>query len=77
MTESKLSATPKHTDRDEIDRAVHARDGRTIGHTLGGKRPCALEGCRGMRMSVRWPDGKLTYPCTDGMSWDGEAWWIR
>ena len=27
---------------------------------------CTLEGCGGTRLSVRWPDGKRTYPCAKG-----------
>lgn len=29
-------------------------------------RPCSLEGCTGVRMYVKWPDGKHTYPCSKG-----------
>ncbi len=37
------------------------------GHTTGTFRACQLEGCTGTRVGVRWPDGKLTWPCTKGM----------
>ena len=40
---------------------------RQRGIPTGSGRICNLEGCSGMRIGVRWPDGKLTFPCTDGM----------
>jgi len=33
----------------------------------GSTRYCALEGCNGDRIYVRWPDGKLTMPCSKGL----------
>ena len=41
------------------------RDGTTEGRVVG-YRDCTLEGCRGTRIGVRWPDGKLTWPCSKG-----------
>jgi len=38
------------------------------GVTTGGERPCTMEGCPGKRIAVRWPDGRLTWPCTKGMN---------
>ena len=35
-------------------------------------RPC-FEGCRGKRVSVRWPDGSISYPCTAGMDMESFA----
>ena len=29
-------------------------------------RRCQMEGCTGMRIHVKWPDGKSTYPCSKG-----------
>lgn len=37
------------------------------GATTGTFRGCQMEGCRGTRIGVRWPDGKMTWPCTKGM----------
>ena len=37
------------------------------GVCTGGEHRCALEGCRGHRIAVRWSDGKHTFPCTKGM----------
>ena len=31
-------------------------------------RPCTLEGCKGVRIHVKWPDGHSTYPCSKGCS---------
>ena len=49
---------------------VVSRDGISKGKTTGGERICSMEGCRGTRLGVRWRDGKLTWPCTHGMTWD-------
>jgi len=37
------------------------------GILLTGRRFCRLEGCTGQRMGVRWPGGKVTWPCSKGM----------
>ena len=37
------------------------------GAPTGGAYACQQEGCRGRRISVRWPDGRITRPCTKGM----------
>lgn len=26
-----------------------------------------MEGCNGRRLGVKWPDGRVTYPCTKGL----------
>ncbi len=31
------------------------------GLTTGGIRPCTLEGCRGDRIAVRWPNGERSH----------------
>jgi len=46
---------------------VLSRDRNTRGRTTGGVRPCTLEACRGLRIGVRWPNGRLTWPCSEGM----------
>ena len=53
-----------------LGEVVISRDGISKGKTTGGERQCTMEGCRGNRVGVRWPDGKLTFPCTHGMNWD-------
>lgn len=56
---------------------VVSRDGKTRGKLTGGNRPCQLESCGGSRLATRWEDGSLTYPCTKGMQWTGDAWRIQ
>jgi hypothetical protein len=46
---------------------VLSRDSKLEGTPTGGSRPCQLEGCRGLRIAVRWPDKSITYPCTKGL----------
>ena len=44
------------------------RGGRgKAGRLTGGTRVCRLEGCGGLRIGVRWPDGTITWPCVRGM----------
>lgn len=52
-----------------IDRSkrVYSLDGRASGRIVGGGDFCRLEGCAGVRVSVRWSDGKLTRPCSKGL----------
>lgn len=49
------------------NRKVYSRDGRASGRIVGGGDICRLEGCTGVRVSVRWSDGKLTRPCFKGL----------
>ena len=43
------------------------RDGTIQGIIINpNSRKCAMEGCTGMRIHVKWPDGKSTYPCSKG-----------
>lgn len=46
---------------------VWNRDGTQRGVRTGATRVCSMEGCTGERIVVRWPDGKITYPCSKGM----------
>jgi len=50
-----------------LPKKVRSRDGKQSGVCTGSSRPCRLEGCTGLRIGVRWGDGKVTYPCTKGM----------
>jgi hypothetical protein len=43
---------------------VRSADGSVTGRVTGGTRPCRLAGCRGLQRAVRWPDGRLSYPCS-------------
>lgn len=59
-----------HADRfnnSAISDRIYSSDGLVFGVKTGGMRRCGLEGCRGTKLGVRWPDGKLTYPCTVGL----------
>jgi len=55
---------------------VISRCGQMQCKTTGGTRPCRLEGCLGVRVGVRWPDGTLTWPCTKGMAPSAGRWKI-
>lgn len=46
---------------------VYSRDGASVGLTTGSTHRCQLEGCTGRRVTVKWPDGKITHPCTKGL----------
>lgn len=37
------------------------------GRTTGSGYLCRLEGCSGMRLTVKWEDGRISYPCTNGL----------
>lgn len=41
-----------------------------------GERACHLDGCGGVRLCVRWPDGHTTWPCIRGMRTVNGAWRI-
>lgn len=51
----------------EAPKFIFSRDGKQKGRVVGKGKPCTLEGCRGWRYPVRWPDGKLTWPCSKGL----------
>jgi hypothetical protein len=54
------------------------RDGKIKGTVRGDGRPCRqVEGCCGRQVPVRWSDGKLTWPCTEGMEQTKVGWQIR
>ena len=49
---------------------------RPVGCTTGATRHCRLAGCSGVRMVVKWENGRVTYPCVEGVAWRGDAWQI-
>jgi hypothetical protein len=71
----------------EIDEAGHvaqpeptrvfSRSGDEAGEVrISRERRCHLDGCRGVRLLVFWPDGKHTWPCTKGMRIrEGDGQW--
>lgn len=40
---------------------------RHRGRLTGGTRLCQMDGCGGTRYGVRWPNGRITWPCVKGM----------
>lgn len=46
---------------------VWNRDHSISGVTTGSQHRCQMEGCTGVRVSVSWPDGRRTYPCSKGL----------
>lgn len=46
---------------------VFSRDGKEVGQTTGSTHRCQMAGCTGRRITVKWPDGKVTHPCSKGM----------
>ena len=52
----------------EKGEAVIGRYGTVRGRVCGPPTPCDLEGCTGVRVPVRWQDGKLTWPCSKGLT---------
>jgi len=47
-----------------------------VGELTGAERLCGLEGCGGVRLVVRWPGGKITWPCVKGMKLTPKGWQI-
>jgi len=46
---------------------IYSSCGESFGVKTGGSHFCQLGGCGGQRIGVRWPDGKITYPCSKGL----------
>lgn len=55
---------------------IWARDCRTVGVATGTVTRCSMAGCTGIRIWVRWPDGRLTKPCSKGLLTHGGGWRI-
>ncbi len=47
---------------------VMSRDGKDVGRVTSATRSCQLEGCQGIRIGVRWSNGKRTFPCSKGLT---------
>jgi hypothetical protein len=57
---------------------VISSDNKFTGEVRGDGRPCRqVEDCNGRQVPVRWSDGKLTWPCTDGMVQTKKGWKLR
>ena len=48
-------------------RHILSRSGKEVAVRTGGTQPCPKEGCNGTRVYVRWPDNRITAPCTKGL----------
>lgn len=46
---------------------VQSRDRRLTGRSTGATHRCTLDGCPGLRVAVRWADGRTTFPCSKGL----------
>jgi len=57
---------------------VLSRTGDGEGLTTGSYHDCQLSGCSGQRISVLWPDGRHTFPCSRAMryEYDDDSWQI-
>ena len=60
----------------DVGTPVQASDGKLTGSICGRGFHCRLESCSGLRIPVRWPDGRRTYPCTKGMFYIKGTWRI-
>lgn len=49
-------------------KSIYSRTGTYVGELTGSQQLCKLSGCTGVRLGVRWPDKKTTYPCTKGIT---------
>lgn len=54
---------------------VFSKSGRSKATPTGGTYLCRLEGCRGMRVVVRWSNNIITHPCSKGMKTRKDGNW--
>lgn len=47
--------------------------GGVEGRTTGATHRCQMEGCTGTRITTKWPDGRVTHPCSKGMDYEDSA----
>lgn len=59
---------------------IWSRGRASKGVMTGASFPCTLSGCNGLRVAVRWSDdrgeGRMTFPCTKGLSSASGEWEI-
>ena len=55
------------SNQQEKGQPLRSSTGKTIGAFTGHTKACTLGGCRGVRLRVKWPDGKYTWPCSKGL----------
>jgi len=58
----------------KVGDTVWGRGRKESGIATGTVRRCQMDGCTGVRIGVRWSDGKITWPCSKGMEQVGGAW---
>ena len=71
------SRKPGYSDHNEEDsmfpwggrgtRVYAQKPSKLVGIRTGHVRSCNLEGCRGLRLHVVWPDGHATWCCTKAL----------
>ena len=66
MAEEKALANP-WTEGTRIYGRAGSKHADVFGVATGHTRQCTMEGCRGIRVRIVWPDGKATLPCTRGL----------
>lgn len=73
-----LKKKGRNLDGEMVGRPVFSRNGKAAGVCTAVSR-CQLEGCRGLRLHVRWNKGRGTRPCTRGCTYDEtlKAWRIE
>lgn len=57
------------------DRVYERGSDSKYGLATGTVRDCLLARCGGRQISVLWPDGKVTYPCLNGIRRTGATTW--
>lgn len=62
-----------HNETHAAGLVVRSRDGKEAGKLTGSTRRCQMESCTGLRLGVRWEDGKLSWPCTRGMTFNDQT----
>ena len=62
-----MCRTNANINTDYANKVVLTRDGSKQGIASGSTRRCQLAGCGGLNIMVRWPDGKITWPCSAGL----------
>ena len=55
---------------------IYSRDAAQDGYATGSTHLCGMEGCTGRRVSVKWPDGRHTFPCSKGLEPYMDGWRI-
>lgn len=61
--------------KEVISMTVCDRHGTETGRIVGRPSFCRMEGCGGVRLRVRWPDGQLTSVCTEDMFRRADGRW--